>query len=1167
MASLARDLRKVLERRVGEARSIAEAGARKALEQLGVGEATAPRHLSKEEEALRRRLRAHGRQLGDKRATSGEQGIDRLVGEVAYEHWHRMLFARFLAENDLLIEPVGSPLPLEFVQELAREQSVDWLELAAGYAQRMLPQIFRPEDPALSVPLPPETRSELEDLLKGLPAAVFQADDSLGWVYQFWQAEQKKRINESGVKIGADELPAVTQLFTEDYMVLFLLHNTLGAWWAGKALAANPDLAATAADEAALRAACAPDGIELTYLRFVRDTDDDGTQGPWRPAAGTFDGWPKAAKDITLLDPCMGSGHFLVFALPILVAFRMAEEGLSREAAVEAVLHDNIHGLEIDPRCTQIAAFNLAFAAWRMVGYRPLPALNLACSGLSIGVTKSEWLRLGERAASVADPGAKTDLLGTETTLLNAGVDARVYTGLERMYDTFARAPWLGSLIDPRRAGADIFAADFDAMEPFLRRALADGGDDLAELAVAAQGLARASNMLSRRYCLVATNVPYLHSAKQSEYLREYCSAFFPDAESELAAVFMDRATSLVSDKGLAAFVSPQNWFSLVTYKSFRLRFLRNLGWRVVVFLGPAAFQEMNWWAANTGLSISSKEKPKSKNVFAAFNTSQTKDVLVKSEILSSGIVSFRDQAAQILNPDHTVFVDDVNSDRLLGAHASALQGISPGDSGRVIRTFWEISSVGAHWRVSQSNTLETEYYGGRSYVIDWDTVNSGSSSAAVRGRGAWGRAGVAVGQMRQLPATLYSGDFFTNSSPVIIPNNDQDLSAIWAFCESPEFSEQLKKINPKSSVDNGYLAKIPFDVVYWREVAAKKYPNGLPRPNSDDPTQWLFHGHPRDAKQPLHVAVARLLGYRWPRQTGSSFMDCPAITEPDGLERHADADGIVCLSALKGEAPAAQRLGALLSAAFGANWSPARLSALLTEVGFAGKSLDDWLRDGFFEQHCALFHQRPFVWHVWDGRADGFHALVNYHRLAGPDGEGRRTLEKLIYTYLGDWIDGQRDAERRGVAGAEGRLAAALHLKAELEKIRDGEPPYDIFVRWKPLHRQAIGWEPDIDDGVRQNIRPFLTARPLPTGRRGDPCILRVRPKGSEFDYTAKPDRGKEPMRDKADYPWFWTWDGRTQDFPGGAEFDGSRWNGLHYSNEPKRAARERHATKGDIA
>ncbi|MBK9977132.1 MAG: hypothetical protein IPP20_04245 [Gemmatimonadetes bacterium] len=219
--------------------------------------------------------------------------------------------------------------------------------------------------------LPPESRQELEELLDALPSAIFTAADSLGWTYQFWQADAKEAVNASGVKIGADELPPVTQLFTEDYMVLFLLHNTLGAWWAAKCSAAGKT------HEIA--------GYHWTYLRFR----EDGT-----PAAGAYDGWPRAAKDITVLDPCMGSGHFLVFALPILVAFRMEEERLSREAAVQAVLRDNLYGLELDARCTQIAAFNLALAAWKMVGYCQLPALNLACSGLGINARKEEWLAL-----------------------------------------------------------------------------------------------------------------------------------------------------------------------------------------------------------------------------------------------------------------------------------------------------------------------------------------------------------------------------------------------------------------------------------------------------------------------------------------------------------------------------------------------------------------------------------------------------------------------------------------------------------------------------------------------------------------------------------------------------------------------------------------------------
>ena len=290
------------------------------------------------------------------------------------KNWHRMLFARFLAENNLLIEPESKvSISLDECRELAMERGTDWLALASEFAVGMLPQIFRKGDPVLEVALPPETRHELEGLLKALPGEVFAADDSLGWVYQFWQTERRDEVNESGDKIGADQLAAVTQLFTEDYMVLFLLHNTLGAWWTAKRKAGGNDPALP--------------GYEWTYLRLK----ENGT-----PAAGSFDGWPRAARDLKVLDPCMGSGHFLVFAFPILVGFRMEEEGLSRELAVGAVLRDNLFGLELDNRCTQIAAFNLALTAWRMVGgFRELPQLNLACSGLGINAKEEEWVKDG----------------------------------------------------------------------------------------------------------------------------------------------------------------------------------------------------------------------------------------------------------------------------------------------------------------------------------------------------------------------------------------------------------------------------------------------------------------------------------------------------------------------------------------------------------------------------------------------------------------------------------------------------------------------------------------------------------------------------------------------------------------------------------------------------
>lgn len=138
------------------------------------------------------------------------------------------------------------------------------------------------------------------------------------------------------------------------------------------------------------------------------------------------------------------------------------------------------------------------------------------------------------------------------------------------------------------------------------------------------------------------------------------------------------------------------------------------------------------------------------------------------------------------------------------------------------------------------------------------------------------------------------------------------------------------------------------------------------------------------------------------------------------------------------------------------------------------------------------------------------------------------------------------------GIDGAQEKLSAAEQLKKRLELILTGEAPYDIFVRWKPLHQQPIGWEPDLNDGVRMNIRPFIS---VPDVKKKGAGILREKPK-IKWDK----DRGKEPQRSKEDYPWFWGWDEKAVDFTGGFEFQGERFNDCHYSLAFKRNAREAH-------
>jgi hypothetical protein len=392
---------------------------------------------------------------------------------------------------------------------------------------------------------------------------------------------------------------------------------------------------------------------------------------------------------------------------------------------------------------------------------------------------------------------------------------------------------------------------------------------------------------------------------------------------------------------------------------------------------------------------------------------------------------------------------------------------------------------------------------------------------------------------MTDLKLSFYAGALFTHGVYAIVPSKPIYALPIYAYLNDDQFRKEVRKLDQKVAVARESLSKVPFDLSYWQQVSSDRYPNGLPKPYSDDPTQWIFHGHPKPATDPLQVAVARLLGYRWPAESDANmelsdearaWIAC--CKDFDGL---TDDDGILCLPAVRGEASAVDRLRVVLSKAFGADWTASGEAKLLKDAGCDGVPLAQWLRDKFFEQHVARFQKRPFIWHVWDGHKDGFSALLNYHTLT------KAKLQTLIHTYLGDWITQQRrTVEAGGAQAGEAtlKLAKAEALKAQLEAILEGEAPYDIFVRWKPLHQQPIGWDPDLNDGVRMNIRPFVEAGVLRLPR-------------NKLGIKWEADRGK----DVASAPWY-------KLGPAYGEPEGTRINDHHLSLAEKLAAR---ASKSD--
>src|SRR5665648_317843 len=161
--------------------------------------------------------------------------------------------------------------------------------------------------------------------------------------------------------------------------------------------------------------------------------------------------------------------------------------------------------------------------------------------------------------------------------------------------------------------------------------------------------------------------------------------------------------------------------------------------------------------------------------------------------------------------------------------------------------------------------------------------ANCYSSGKWKAGQSAWGRPGVSVWTMGRLVANLYSGRAFDENVTVIVPRDAGLVPAIWAFARSGELEKQVRLLDKKLHVTPNTYGKVPFDEAFWRARADQESPDGLPSPFSDDPTQWLFQGEVAGARLPLQVAIARLLGFRWPDQ------------EPDRLDRLEDSDGVVC--------------------------------------------------------------------------------------------------------------------------------------------------------------------------------------------------------------------------------------------------------------------------------
>lgn len=524
-----------------------------------------------------------------------------------------------------------------------------------------LPGLYGDAGVADLVPIPPATlRHVIEALDDPRLTSCWNDDMTLGWVYQYWNDPEREALDakiNAGGKIEPHEIASKTQLFTERYMVDWLLQNSLGPMWLATCkkhgwtpdVEADGTLANLEARRVEWRAKRESGEVSPTDLMPLH-TDTERRWAYYVPQPLSDDAVAKAAesvRDLKIIDPAVGSGHFLVVAVGLLWALYREEarhRGMADDpewtdrAIIERILEFNLHGIDIDPRAVQIAAAALWFAGRQISRDAQLRRLNLVAANLRLASLPDDDPSLVKLRAEVERdigmPGDLVDLVihalrGADSLGSLLRIDRALDDTIARYDKAIAERPEVlqrGLFSDEpqpaRRATAafDVSAARrslIDRLESFLSRHT--GSDDLG-LRLAGEQLAAGVRFLrlvrEDAYDLVVANPPYQGTSKMSE--ARYIEQQYPLGKADLYAAFLLRGLELARKGGVSAMLTMRNWMFIQQFESLRSHLLDTYSLCSLGDFAVGAFDEVPNDLLSVVVSTFLRERPRGTAAIAA---------------------------------------------------------------------------------------------------------------------------------------------------------------------------------------------------------------------------------------------------------------------------------------------------------------------------------------------------------------------------------------------------------------------------------------------------------------------------------------------------------------------------------------------------------------------
>ena len=618
----------------------------------------------------------------------------------------------------------------------------------------------------------------------------------IGWLYQFYNSEKKDQVFEAlkkNTKITKENVPAATQLFTPDWIVKYMVENSLG--------------------KLALESTGINESLKTNWKYYIESELDESSE-------------KIKIEDMKILDPAMGSGHILVYAFDLL--FEMYENlGWSTKESVLSILKNNIYGLEIDERAGQLASFALMMKA------------------------REKFTRLFSVLKREEDFKLNT-LIIEESNSLSERVKNRIkannLNNLNKIIEDFEDAKEYGSILKLETIDRETLEKEFNLLKESLdneQGTLIFNEDELdiniEEDLELIESLIRQHITLVNQYETVVTNPPYMGGKGFSPKLKTYVEKNYKDSKSDLFAVFIERCNEFAKKNCYTSMITMQSWMFLSSFENLRKNIIEKTEIKTLNHLGARAFSEIGGEVVSTVAWISQKKSPNNDGIYLRlvdYNNAELKEeeFFNKNNYFQAKQKDFEKIPGSPIAywvSNHTREIFEKN--QKLGEVGEAKQGLATADNNRFLRLWNEVSYNKIGYNMSNSKeALESKkkwfpcnkggefrkWYGNQEYLVNWENdgyeiKNFYDEKGKLRSRPqnteyyfkesiSWGLITSGGSSFRYFPKGFI---FDISAVTYFIEKKEREILGV---LNSKYFLELSQIINPTINFSNGVFALLP---------------------------------------------------------------------------------------------------------------------------------------------------------------------------------------------------------------------------------------------------------------------------------------------------------------------------------------------------------------------